>query len=462
MPETESSGFSRVCSFCGRRVPRKVAVCRCGAEIGEDQNPLETPTPAAQPAPSSISSPAVLIVVALVTVALGAFWMKRPGPSPAPRAAVPALVRAIDESADSTLLTPAPALPADASVPAPVPSGAVAVPPPLPAAPSLPSLEDVVSRIMPAVVLVETSSGRGSGFFVSADTLITNVHVVGANSSVTIRRMGGATAPARVAASSPEFDIAVLKISSPEAGQAVISLGSALNARVGQDVIAIGSALGTLQNTVTRGIISALRQSGSATLIQTDAAVNPGNSGGPLLDRAGVALGITTMGYSGRQGLNFAVAAEHAKALLEGRPVPVAAPVNRGDDLRALSPTVPSAAEQVRTAGAQVLEQALTQLARQSQVMDDYWARFRKACYEGRVVSAGLDHEWFALFDDRAMQGAVAPGCGATFADVRKRATDLRDAVIAADEAARRAGIYPGVRRDTRRKYRLDYPGFDR
>jgi hypothetical protein len=60
------------------------------------------------------------------------------------------------------------------------------------------------------------------------------------------------------------------------------------------------------------------------------------------------------------------------------------------------------------------------------------------------------------------MQGAVAPGCGATFADVRKRATDLRDAVIAADEAARRAGIYPGVRRDTRRKYRLDHPGFDR
>ena len=94
--------------------------------------------------------------------------------------------------------------------------------------------------------------------------------------------------------------------------------------------------------------------------------------------------------------------------------------------------------------------------------MDDYWARFRKACYEGRVVSAGLDHEWFALFDDRAMQGAVAPGCGPTFADVRKRATDLRDAVIAADEAARQAGIYPGVRRDTRRKYRLDYPGFDR
>jgi len=404
----------------------------------------------------------ILIGVALVTVALGALWLNRPGPSPAPRAAALAPAPAIEPSTDPQPLTPARALPPETSDPAPVPSSAVAVSPPLPVTPYLPSLEDVVSRIMPAVVLVETSSGRGSGFFVSADTLITNVHVVGGNSSVTIRRMGGATTPARVAASSPEFDIAVLKISSPEAGQAVISLGSALNARVGQDVIAIGSALGTLQNTVTRGIVSALRQTGNATWIQTDAAVNPGNSGGPLLDRSGVAIGITTMGYSGRQGLNFAVAAEHARALLEGRAMPVAESVNRGDDLRALSPTVPSEAEQARTAGVKVLEQALAQLARQGQVMDDYWARFRKACYEGRVVSAGLDHEWFALFDDRAMQGTVGPGCSATFADVQKRATEIRDGVIAADEAARQAGIYPGVRRDTRRKYRLDHPRFDR
>jgi hypothetical protein len=398
---------------------------------------------------------------ALAMVVLGALWMNWPEPSPAPRAPLPAPARASDLEADSARLTPALALPTATSPPVPVPDGAPTVSLP-PALPNLPSLEDVVSRIMPAVVLVETSSGRGSGFFVSADTLITNVHVVGSNSSVTIRRMGGATASARVAAASPEFDIAVLKISSPEAGQTTISLGSAVNARVGQDVIAIGSALGTLQNTVTRGIVSALRQSGSATLIQTDAAINPGNSGGPLLDRAGVAIGITTMGYSGRQGLNFAVAADHAAGLLEGRSVPAGAAVNRGDDLRALSPTVPSETEQVRTAGANMLEQTLAQLARQAQAMDDYWARFRKSCYEGRVVSAGLDHEWFALFDNRAMQGAVAPGCGPAFADLQKRAADLRDAVIAADEAARQAGIYPGVRRDTRRKYRLDYPGFER
>jgi len=228
MPDTESSGFSRVCSFCGRRVPRKVSVCRCGAGISGDKSPLETQAPA-EPAPSSVSSSGVLIGAALVTAALTAFWMTRPGPSPAPRAAAPAPASAIDQRVDSPVLTPALALPADTSGPVPAPNGVVAVSPSVPAAPSLPSLEDVVSRLMPAVVLVETSGGRGSGFFVSADTLITNVHVVGSNSSVTIRRMGGATASARVAASSPEFDLAVLKVSSPEAGQAVIILGSALN-----------------------------------------------------------------------------------------------------------------------------------------------------------------------------------------------------------------------------------------
>ena len=386
--------------------------------------------------------------------------MNGPGPSPAPRAAVPAPVRTADQEADSTRLTPALALPAVTPDPAPVANGAVAVSPQLPAPPNPPSLEDVVSRIMPAVVLVETSSGRGSGFFVSADTLITNVHVVGSNSSVTIRRMGGATAPARVAAAAPEFDIAVLKISSPEAGQAVISLGSALNARVGQDVIAIGSALGTLQNTVTRGIVSALRQSGSATLIQTDAAVNPGNSGGPLLDRAGVAIGITTMGYSGRQGLNFAVAADHAVALLEGR----SAPAGSGRQPRRRFAGALAGRAVGGGAGAHRRDKRPRADTRRAGAPGPgSWMTtgrdFARRATRAASSAAGLDHEWFALFDDRAMQGAVAPGCGPAFADVRKRAADLRDAVIAADEAARQAGIYPGVRRDARRKYRLDYPG---
>ena len=105
-------------------------------------------------------------------------------------------------------------------------------------------------------------------------TLLTNVHVVTSNASVTIRQANGSTAAARVAALSSDFDLAVLKIQNPSANQATIPLGSIATARVGQEVIAIGSALGVLQNTVTRGIVSGMRQIGTATLVQTDAALD--------------------------------------------------------------------------------------------------------------------------------------------------------------------------------------------
>ena len=90
-------------------------------------------------------------------------------------------------------------------------------------------------------------------------------------------------------------------------------------ARVGQEVIAIGSALGVLSNTVTRGIVSAVRQVGAVTLVQTDAAINPGNSGGPLLDRQGMVIGVNSMtvGQAGGEGVAFAVAIDHVTQLLD-------------------------------------------------------------------------------------------------------------------------------------------------
>src|SRR5207244_11629700 len=164
------------------------------------------------------------------------------------------------------------------------------------------------------------SGGYATGFFISPDTILTNVHVVAGNVSVTIRRPDGATQPARVDATAPELDIAVVRVSNPDAAQATLPLGSAMRARAGQEVIALGTPLG-LQNTVTRGIVSAVRQVGAVTLVQTDAAINPGNSGGPLLDRSGEVIGIPTKGMrsSVAQGLSFAVAIDHASALLSGR-----------------------------------------------------------------------------------------------------------------------------------------------
>jgi len=126
--------------------------------------------------------------------------------------------------------------------------------------PELP-LEDLISRSLPAVVRVETAGGLGTGFFVSPDTILTNVHVVSGNTSVTIRRAGGITQTARVDTTAPELDIAIVRISNPDSDQPTLAMGSASQTRAGQEVIALGSPLG-LQNTVTRGIVSAVRRWG--------------------------------------------------------------------------------------------------------------------------------------------------------------------------------------------------------
>lgn len=406
-----------------------------------------------------------MIVAALITMLGGAMWLNRPRPepasTPAPSRVVPPEGHGVIEGTGARELGVAqPPTAAAQTATAEEVRRPIASSPSTAPASSPTSLEEMISRAIPGVVLVETTAGRGTAFFVEPDTLLTNAHVVAGNSSVTIRHAGGATASARVAAASPNFDIAVLKISSPEPSQRTIPLGSALDARVGQEAIAIGSALGTLQNTVTRGIVSAVRQSGGITLVQTDAAVNPGNSGGPLLDRNGTAIGITTMGYAERQGLNFAVAIDHARALLEGRATPTLAPTTPIANLGLLPPQ-PSPADQARVNGAQTFEQVVAQLARRADAIDDRWRSFRRACYEGRVVGS-FDREWYALFDQRAMQGAVAPGCGMAFADLQRLARDVGDAVVAADEKARQADVYPGIRRELLRKYRLDYTGWSR
>jgi len=323
------------------------------------------------------------------------------------------------------------------------------------------SLEDVISRSMPAVVRVEAGGGFGTGFFVAPDTILTNVHVVSGSSTVTIRRPTGTTLSAHVEVTAPELDIAVMRVSNPDPNQATLTMGSGMHARAGQEVITLGTPLG-LQNTVTRGIVSAVREVGGLTLVQTDAAINPGNSGGPLLDRAGEVIGITSMGMRSAvaQGLSFAIAIEHAQALLAGRrPTPSAA-----TPLTTLSQAMTtergrSDADVNRDRAAKAYEQALAQLAKRADALDRRWTSFIRSCYEGQVVGS-FDHQWFALWEPRAMQGAVAPGCGPAFTDLRRDASEIRNTIAALDEAARREDIYPGTRREILRRYRLDYAGW--
>jgi S1-C subfamily serine protease len=410
----------------------------------------------------AVRSRVTLAVAALILIAVPAWWIGgRSGASATPAVNnstrhAPAPV-ATPRSTEVPAAPTPPALSAEERVRAALARDRAANPPP-----ESGSLEDLIARTMPAVVRVETAQGSGTGFFVRPDTILTNVHVVASNTSVTVRRSGGATSPARVETTAPELDIAVLKIDNAQPQQAVVAFGSGTRARAGQEVLALGAPLG-LQNTVTRGIVSAVRQVGAVTLVQTDAAINPGNSGGPLIDRTGRVIGITTMGVRSAvaQGLSFAIAIDHAADLLQGvRPTnATGTPIASFNEV--MNGRSGSTAESLRDQATARFEQTVAQLARQADGIDARWANFMKNCYDGRIVGA-FDREWFALWDRRAMQGAVQPGCGVYFADIERAAHELRDTILAADEAARQADVYPGTRREMLHRHRLDYDGWQR
>jgi len=159
--------------------------------------------------------------------------------------------------------------------------------------------------------------GLGSGFIVSPDGyILTNAHVVDHASHVTVRLTDRREFTAKVVGSDKQSDVALLKIDA--ANLPVVKIGSSRDAKVGEWVVAIGSPYG-FENSVSAGIVSAKSRSlPDATyvpFIQTDVAVNPGNSGGPLFNLAGEVIGINSQIYSrtgGYQGLSFAIPVEIA------------------------------------------------------------------------------------------------------------------------------------------------------
>jgi len=154
--------------------------------------------------------------------------------------------------------------------------------------------------------------GQGSGFIVGADgTILTNAHVVRGAKEVTVKLTDRREYVAKVLGSDPKTDIAVLKIEAKNLP--VVNTGKVSDLRVGEWVLAIGSPFG-FENTVTAGVVSAKNRSlpddSSVSFIQTDVAVNPGNSGGPLFNTRGEVVGINSQIYSrtgGYQGVSFAI-----------------------------------------------------------------------------------------------------------------------------------------------------------
>ena len=193
---------------------------------------------------------------------------------------------------------------------------------------------DAVDRVGPSVVKIDVGSmsanargrarehvGTGSGLIISPDGLVlTNSHVVAGARDLAVTLADASTSAARLIGHDPDTDLAVIRMDGHDLPSRPLGDSGAL--RPGQVAIAIGSPYG-FQHTVTAGVVSALgRALRSRTgrlmehLIQTDAALNPGNSGGPLVTSAGEVVGINTAAIAGVQGISFAVSTSTARVVI--------------------------------------------------------------------------------------------------------------------------------------------------
>jgi serine protease Do len=173
----------------------------------------------------------------------------------------------------------------------------------------------------------QVTEGIGSGVILTTSGyILTNRHVVDNSTSLTVELADGRTFPATIVREASDTDLALIRIDAT--GLAAASIGSSAALEVGQTALAIGSPLGTYTETVTQGIISGLGRAVTVTneltrhqttltnLIQTDAAINAGNSGGPLLDAGGNVIGINTATSTSAEGIGFAIPIDAAAELI--------------------------------------------------------------------------------------------------------------------------------------------------
>lgn len=221
------------------------------------------------------------------------------------------------------------------------------------------SAVDIYKKVAPAVVMVSTKTiqsvngwfqqeteGMGSGFIINEEGyILTNYHVIDGAKEVTVTLSDGTEVTASVVNYDSDKDIAMIKINEEVKVPGVVELGDSDALQPGEEVVAIGNPLSKeLSSTLTKGIISALNrnvetQSGVSTnLIQTDTAINSGNSGGPLINTKGQVIGINTLKASdGAEGIGFAIPINDVKDKIDSLSKPI---LNLGVSVRVVDETL--------------------------------------------------------------------------------------------------------------------------
>jgi tetratricopeptide (TPR) repeat protein len=221
-------------------------------------------------------------------------------------------------------------------------------------------LPELVRRIKPSAVAIETfdtkgnTLSRGSGFFIAADRVITNRHVIERSSRVEIHLLNGKKYPVRgVLAVDGEGDLALLQVDVPAALAVPLPIVQTVPAE-GESIVVVGNPYG-LEGSVSNGIVSAVREiSGYGKIIQITAPISPGSSGSPVVNMAGQVIGIATLQAEQGQGLNFAVPSERILQL-------------KVNDLQTVSSLTAETTKNKRASAERLYSQGVAQLSR-----DDY------------------------------------------------------------------------------------------
>jgi hypothetical protein len=286
---------------------------------------------------------------------------------------------------------------------------------------------------------------------------------------VTLHLVDGEQLEGRVTETAPQVDLAVVRVARSDRVRPVLEVKPVSSVRVGEEVLAIGSpGFGgrALDATVTRGIVSGVRAINGVTIVQTDAALNPGNSGGPVLDTEGRVLAVATAKARGSESIGFAVAAEYALALLAGRgAAPVDARVRSGaaGGLDRAQPASPTEGDLAREQALRACDAQMAALGRHALEFAHMVERFRDRCVNTQIAGPGVrDASWQEATAYVEMDGAVAVECLGGREQIRSLRRDVGAALETAEEQARRDGLYPGEIREIRRRNGLDWDGWTR